>query len=184
MTDVDEHGRPQPSVLYHFSEDPNIERFVPHVPRTNPSQPPAVWAIDREHAPLYWFPRDCPRIAVYPFHEGQRAEFEARFTTSARRMHAIESEWLERMRSVQIFRYELDSAAFSPWEEANGQWISAAEVMPSSVTPIGDLLAAHAAAGIELRLVPSLWPLHDVVRDSGFDFSIVRMHNAQARTSP
>ncbi|HVE19290.1 MAG TPA: hypothetical protein VNB52_09400 [Ilumatobacteraceae bacterium] len=184
MTDVDEHGRPQPSVLYHFSEDPNIERFVPHVPRTNPLQPPAVWAIDRGHAPLYWFPRDCPRIAVYPFHEGQRAAFEARFTTSARRIHAIESEWLERMRSVKIYRYELDAAAFSPWEEANGQWISATEVMPSSVTPIGDLLAAHAAAGIELRLVPSLWPLHDVVRDSGFDFSIVRMHNAQARTSP
>ena len=184
MTDVDEHGRPQPSVLYHFSEDPNIVRFVPHVPRTNLSQPPAVWAIDRKHAPLYWFPRDCPRIAVYPFHEGQRAEFEARFTTSALRIHAIESEWLERMRSVKIYRYELDSAAFSPWEEANGQWISATEVMPSSVTPIGDLLAAHAAAGIELRLVPSLWPLHDVVRESGFDFSIVRMHNAQARTSP
>jgi hypothetical protein len=184
MTDVDEHGRPQPSVLYHFSEDPNIERFVPHVPRTNPSQPPAVWAIDPEHAPLYWFPRDCPRIAVYPFHEGQRPEFEARFTTSARRIHAIESEWLERMRSVKIFRYELDAATFSPWEEANGQWISATGVMPSSVTPVRDLLAAHAAAGIELRLVPSLWPLHDVVRDSGFDFSIVRMHNARARTSP
>jgi hypothetical protein len=154
------------------------------VPRTNPLQPPAVWAIDRERAPLYWFPRDCPRIAVYPFHEGQRAAFQARFTTSAWRIHAIESEWLERMRAAQIYRYEFDAAAFSPWEDANGQWISASEVVPSSVTPMGALLGAHAEAAIELRLVPSLWSLHDVVRESGFDFSIVRMHNAQPRTSP
>ena len=174
----------KPTVLYHFSEDSHLTRFEPHVPRTNPTHAPAVWAIDAVHAPLYWFPRDCPRVAVYPYDEGQRTAFEARFATSAPRIHAVESEWLERMRSVQIYRYEFDAAAFSPWEEANGQWIAPTEVMPSSVTPIGDLLAAHAAAGIELRLVPSLWPLHDVVRDSGFDFSIVRMHNAQARTSP
>jgi Family of unknown function (DUF6886) len=170
-----------PSVLYHFSEDPNIVRFVPHVPRTNPLQPAAVWAIDHEHAPLYWFPRDCPRIAVYPFLEDQRTAFEERFATSARRVHAIESEWLERMRSVQIYRYEFDAEAFSPWEEANGQWISPTEVMPLSVNPIGDLLAAHAAAGIELRLVPSLWPLRDIVLAGGFDFSVVRMHNARPR---
>jgi hypothetical protein len=73
------------------------------------------------------------------------------------------------------------AAAFSPWHEANGQWISATTVTPSSVTPMEDVLAAHLAAGIELRLVPSLWPLHDVVLDSGFDFSIVRMHNARPR---
>ena len=171
-------------MLYHFSEDPNIARFVPHVPRTNPSHPPAVWAIDREHAPLYWFPRECPRIAVWPLGVEDRPAFQARFTTSALRIHAIESEWLERMRAAQIYRYEFDAAAFSPWEEANGQWIATTEIVPSSVTPTGDLLAAHIEAAIELRIVPTLWPLHDVVLASGSDFSMVRMHNAQARTSP
>ena len=53
------------SALYHFSEDPSIERFVPHVPVTNLQHAPAVWAIDAEHSPLYWFPRDCPRAAVW-----------------------------------------------------------------------------------------------------------------------
>ena len=173
-----------PSALYHFSEDPNIVRFVPHVPRTNPLQRAAVWAIDADHAPLYWFPRDCPRIAVFPFDEGQRAAFEERLITTAPRIHAIESGWLEEMRSARIYRYEFDAAGFSPWQEANGQWTSATEVMPSSVTPQGDLLAAHASAGIELRLVPSLWPLHDVVLNSGFDFSMVRMHNARPRMQP
>jgi hypothetical protein len=38
-----------PSVLFHFSEDPAIEAFVPHVPRSNPTQPASVWAIDEDH---------------------------------------------------------------------------------------------------------------------------------------
>jgi hypothetical protein len=181
MTVVDEHGRPP--VLYHFSEDPNIERFVPHVPRTNPAHPPRVWAIDREHAPLYWFPRECPRVAVFPLHEGERAAFHTRFTTSALRIHAIESAWLDRMRAAQIYRYEFDAAAFSPWDDANGQWIASTEIVPASVTPMGNLLVAHVDAAIELRIVPNLWPLHDLVLASGFDFSMVRMHNAQPRSS-
>ena len=168
-------------VLYHFSEDPNIERFVPHVPRTNPTHRAAVWAIDHDHAPLYWFPRDCPRVAIWPFEEDGLAAFRARFTTEARRLHAIESGWLERMRDAQIHRYEFAADGFVPWEQANGQWVCEHEVAPISVTPVGDLLEAHAAAGIELRVTSSLWPLRDDAVDGPFDFSIVRMHNAQPR---
>jgi hypothetical protein len=171
-------------VLYHFSEDPNIKRFEPHVPRTNPTHPPRVWAIDGEHAPLYWFPRDCPRVAVFPLHVDQRSAFHERFATTALRIHAIESGWLERMRAARIYRYEFDAAPFLPWTEANGQWIAETAVVPVLVTPVGDLLAAHTEAAIELRIVPSLWALHDVVLASGFDFSMVRMHNAQPRPSP
>jgi hypothetical protein len=173
-----------PSVLYHFSENPHIERFEPHVPRTNPSHEPAVWAIDAEHAPLYWFPRNCPRIAIWPRSPSDRTKFEAQFTTSAPRLHAIEFDWLERMRTAQIHRYEFAAEGFAPWEDADGQWISQRQVAPISVTPVGDLLAAHAQAAIELRLVPSLWPLNDIALDGDYDFSLVRMHNAQPRTSP
>ncbi len=54
---------------------------------------------------------------------------------------------------------------------------------------MGDLLDAHAAAGIELRVVPSLWPLHDAVAygpgaSTTWDFSIVRMRNARPRPGP
>ena len=56
---------PTQAPLLHFSEDPSITRFTPHVPATNPGQAPAVWAIDAAHAPVYWFPRDCPRGAVW-----------------------------------------------------------------------------------------------------------------------
>jgi uncharacterized protein DUF6886 len=172
----------KPAFLYHFSEDPHIERFVPHVPRTNPSHAPAVWAIDDEHAPLYWFPRDCPRVAIWPRHRDQLAAFQERLASSASRLHAIESVWLDRMRSAQIYRYEFDPDGFVPWEQASGQWISHREVVPVSVTPVGDLLDAHAYASIELRNVPSLWPLHDIALGDQFDFSIVRMHNARPRS--
>lgn len=172
-----------PDVLYHFSEEPNITKFVPHVPRTNPEHRRAVWAIDAEHAPLYWFPRDCPRVTIWPLRPADLARFQERFATSAGRVHAIESSWLDRMRSTVVYRYELDPVNFYPWEDANGQWISEREVVPVHVSAVGDLLTAHAEAGIELRIVPSLWPMHDAARTGGFDFSVVRMHNARPRPS-
>jgi len=169
------------TVLYHFSEDPHIERFVPHVPKTNPKHRASVWAIYAEHAPLYWFPRDCPRVTIWPYDEDAVAAFRARFTTDAHRLHAIESGWLDRVRAARVYRYELAADGFVPWEQANGQWVCERDVVPISVTPVGDLLEAHAAAGIELRVTPSLWPLHDAAVEGQFDFSIVRMHNAQPR---
>ena len=96
-------------------------------------------------------------------------------------MHAIEAGWLARMREAVIYRYEFDADGFVPWEDASGQWISDRDVVPLSVTPIEDLLDAHVDAAIELRIVPSLWPLHDLIRQCDFDFSMVRMHNAVPR---
>jgi hypothetical protein len=167
--------------VYHFSEDPNIERLVPHVPPTNPSHPPAVWAIDADHAPLYWFPRDCPRIAVWPSNEAERQVFRQRFHTTSDRLHAIELAWLDRMRSATIYRYDLPADTFEPWVEAGGQFVSDVAVEPLGMTRLDDLLGTHATAGVELRLVVSLWPLIDEVTSDEFEFSIVRKHNAAHR---
>jgi len=168
-------------VLFHFSEDPTIERFVPHVPRTNPTHPPAVWAIDEAHAPLYWFPRDCPRVTAWSRVDDEAEPFRVAFTTTASRVHAIELGWLERMRDCALYCYQFDSTSFRPWPQASGQWISESAVEPIGVEPVGDLLDQHAVAGIELRLVPSLWPLYDLAVNDAWDFSIVRMSNAQPR---
>lgn len=167
--------------LQHFSEDPTIERFVPHVPPTNPSHPPAVWAIDEAHAPLYWFPRHCPRVTAWPRGDDERAGFERAFCTTARRVHAIELAWLAAMSTTVLYRYRFADAPFRPWPEASGQWISDEAVEPVAMEPVGDLVALHADAGIELRAVPSLWPLHDLVQTGGWDFSIVRLANATPR---
>jgi hypothetical protein len=53
--------RPAAGEVLHFSEDPSIARFVPHVAATAREPKPYVWAVDAEQAPSYWFPRQCPR---------------------------------------------------------------------------------------------------------------------------
>ena len=171
----------RPRVLHHFSEDPAIERFVPHVPTTNPSHPPAVWAIDGAHAPVYWFPRDCPRVTVWTDTAAELPAFQSCFTTTASRLHAIEHTWLGRMQRVELYRYDLPAESFAPWPDADGQWISTESVVPLAVAAVGDVIDLHARASIELRIVPSLWPLRDVVVAGPWPFSIVRMLNAQAR---
>lgn len=174
---------PAPTVLHHFSEDPAIVRLVPHVPASNPGVRAAVWAIDAEHAPLYWFPRDCPRVTAWPRHAGERAAFEQAFATTAHRVHAIEAAWLDRVRRARLYRYDLPGEPFEPWAEASGQWIAAVDVEPLGVEEVGDLVALHAEAGIELRVVPSLWPLRDLAVSERWDFSIVRWANAAPRPS-
>jgi hypothetical protein len=167
--------------LFHFSEDPNIERFVPHVPRTNPTQRPAVWAIDEEHQALYWFPRDCPRVTAWPRSDIERAAFREVFATEASRVHAIEEAWVERMRTTQLYRYDLPVEQFRRWEEASGQWVANADVVPTAVEALGDLVELHEAAGIDLRVVPNLWPVVDLAKSDRWDFSIVRIANARPR---
>jgi hypothetical protein len=34
-----------PFALWHFSEDPSLDRFAPHVPVTKPRAQPLVWAV-------------------------------------------------------------------------------------------------------------------------------------------
>ena len=75
----------------------------------------------------------------------------------------------------------LPADTFAPWTDANGQWISTEAVVPLSVAAIGNVIELHSRASIELRVVASLWPLHDVVAAGPWPFSIVRMLNAQAR---
>jgi len=163
-----------------LSEDPSIERFEPHVPATNPGQEPAVWAIDGAHAPLHWFPRDCPRGTVWARDPFERGLVDL-FATSAERLHVTESGWLDSMRATRLFSYHLPRATFERWTEAEGQWVSAEPVEPLSVEPVGDLLARHVDAGVEIRFTNDLWPFWDRVVESGLPFSGVRLRNASPR---
>ena len=57
--------RPLPGTVLHFSEDPTIREFVPHVGPTATESEAVVWAVDADRAPDYWFPRDCPRAMAW-----------------------------------------------------------------------------------------------------------------------
>ena len=165
-----------PHALWHVSEDATIERFEPHLSRTATSREPRVWAIDTRHLPLYWFPRECPRGTFWA--TPATSARDAELLMGASRVHAVEGAWLERMRAAQVVAYRLPEETFAPDPEVGGYWLSRTPVVPMEVVQLGDLFALHAEAGIELRIVESLWPLWNRVTDSTLEFSGVRLHNA------
>jgi hypothetical protein len=167
-----------PHALWHVSENPSIERFAPHVSATAELDEPLVWAIDTRHLPLYWFPRDCPRGTLWATAETTSGDAE-RLLAGSSRVHAIEAAWLDRMRTTDVFAYRLPENPFERHPEVGGYWVSREPVEPLEVEPLGDLVALHEEAGIELRVLPNLWPLwNDVVR-STLEFSGMRLRNAQ-----
>ncbi|HXC56044.1 MAG TPA: hypothetical protein VNU97_12175 [Rhizomicrobium sp.] len=170
--------------LLHFSEDPDIAVFRPHVPASSPHNPPLVWAVDEAHAPGFWFPRAAPRACCWSGGKPLTPVGQALLGLGAgQRMHAIESVWLERLRACRMHVYRFDAAPFALYNESAGYYAARETVRPLSVAPVGDLLALHAAAGIELRFVPNLWPLIDAIVASGLEFSIIRKMNALPRAA-
>jgi hypothetical protein len=161
------------------SENPALGRFEPHVSATAEEGEPLVWAVDTRHLPLYWFPRDCPRGTFWADRSTDPADAE-RLLGGASRVHIVEEGWLERMRTTEVFAYRLPDGSFEP-HPVGGYWISRETVEPVELVPLGDLVERHARAGIELRLLPNLWPTWDEVVASTLEFSGMRLRNALPR---
>ena len=162
-----------------MGEDASIERFVPHRAATAIRDEPLVWAIDTRHLPLYWFPRECPR-GTWWADEHTTAEDAERFLAGASRVHAIQADWLESMRLSRLYAYRLPEETFAPDDEVGGYWLSRGDVEPLELVELGDLLARHAGAGIELRIVPDLARLWQRVIESTVQFSGMRLRNLAA----
>ncbi len=165
--------------VFHYSDDGTIRRFAPQVPATNPSHPPAVWAIDSFHAPLYWFPRDCPRVSVWAYDIEQQGRLSELFATEASRICAAESAWFPAIRAGRVYRYCFDATAFTPSADAAGQYVSPTAVVPIRVEAVDDLLSLHAEHHVELRFTPRLGRLVDHMLESALPFSFVRIRDAQ-----
>lgn len=168
--------------LLHFSEDPNISVFVPHCAKGKELERPRVWTIAEEYAPLYWFPRDCPRAAWWRL-DTTTDEDMARWLgdAEARMILAIESAWLARLQACQLYTYRFDPVSFEDMKD-HGCHVAYKTVTPlGPPEPVGDLLQCHAEAGVELRITPSLWPLHDALIPTTLHWSFIRMRNAQPR---
>jgi hypothetical protein len=164
--------------VWHYSEDPHLGQFRPRVAATNPDAPPLVWTIDTRHAPMFWFPRDCPRGCIWPVSGTTPADRERFFGQSAAsRIHVIEADWLRRMQDCCIYAYRLPAEKFRP-HEVGGYWVCDEQVDAIERVAIDDLLGRHASAGIELRVTPSIWPFWRRVTDSTVEFSGSRLRNA------
>jgi len=162
--------------LWHVSEDDAIERFWPHVSATATSIEPRVWAVDTRHLPLYWFPRECPRGTFWA--TSHTTSQDAELLGGSSRVHVVETSWLQRMRTARVVAYRLPEATFFPDGEVGGYWLSGAAVEPLDVVELGDLVTRHEASGIELRVVPGLWPIWNRVATSTLEFSGIRLRNA------
>ena len=167
---------PNRRVVYHFSEDGAIERFVPRPAPSDPAEPAGVRAVGPDHSPLYWFPRHCPRVSVWASTRSQREVLQDRFGTDALRICAVESSWLDRIRVCHLYRYEFDMAPFRP-ESQPGHFVAIEPVEPIARVRLDDLLGMHAAAGVELRLAPKLGHLVDLILASGLPYHLVRLRD-------
>lgn len=166
-----------PHALWHVSEDASIDQFEPHVSATSDSKEPLVWAIDTRHLPLYWFPRECPRCTFWA--DPITSAEDLALLHGSSRVHAIEGAWLDRVRAARVIAYRLPEELFQPHSEVGGYWLSRETVEPMEHVELGDLLAQHAEAEIELRVVPNLWPLWNAVVGSTLEYSGMRLRNAR-----
>ena len=172
-----------PHALWHVSEDPGLGRFEPHVAATAAEQEPLVWAVDTRHLPLYWFPRDCPRGTFWA-HSGSDPEDVRRLLGDAARVHVVEEAWLPRLREVHLFAYRFPEEPFAPHPDVGGYWVAREPVEAVEMVALGEPVPLHEEAGIELRVLPSLWPLWNEVAGSTLEFSGIRLRNAEPMLSP
>ena len=165
-----------PPALWHVSEDRTIERFEPHHHPLHANDEPLVYAVDTRHLPLYWFPRDCPRACWWATDETSDDDVDEWLDGDRnRRVSVLESGWFDRMKTVRLYAYRMPDAAFEPWDKF---FVSRETVTPLERIELGDLVARHVDARIELRIAPALYPLWDRVVATTLDFSGIRLRNA------
>ena len=171
--------------LFHFSEEGQIDLFVPR-PVQVPSKRkpgyewlngPLIWAIDQWHQPMYLFPRDCPRILMWPTSTSIDEDIEVYFANSPARIVAyVERSWLRRIAQVVLYRYELPSQTFASINDA-GMWVSRATVKPIQKVVIRHLPGVLQEEGVELRAIDTLLSLKPCW-DSSLHVSGIRLRNA------
>ena len=170
--------------LYHLSEEPDIACFSPR-PAPDPGSGQTglmVWAIDDAHLHNYLLPRDCPRVTFYSRPDSHPDDvMRLMGPGTARAVVAIEHAWFHRLLAQRLYVYEFSGESFTLIDAGAGYYISRETVVPQAVTPIDDLAEALFECGVELRVLPSLWPLRDAVAASSLSFSMIRMRNAQPR---
>lgn len=167
-----------PFAVWHLSEDSSLGRFRPRRRAASPGERPLVWAVDTRHAPMFWFPRDCPRGCIWPVSATTPEDREEFFGQSAaKRVHVMEGGWLRRMQDCRLYAYRLPHEAFQP-HEVGGYWVADEPMDAIEQVVLDDLVARHADAGIELRITPSIWPFWRRVAASTVEFSGSRLRNS------
>lgn len=174
------------SCLYHFSEDANIEHFVPRAVKKSVVRPKGmdwlngslVWAIDVAHSPLYLFPRECPRIVMMKLETSTEDDIVKYWGDSFKPIVAfIEEGWVEQMKTQKLYRYTLECVGFLDLGDV-GMHVTKRTVTPIEVVEIGDIFSALEMANVEVRMLADLSSLQNAW-DSSLQVSGIRLRNAR-----
>ena len=110
--------------------------------------------------------------------ENNAGEIAAVEVKAAATIDRRDRRWLERLREARLYRYTMPVETFEPGPGGT-HWVSRETIEPLAVGPMGDVLTAIAAAGVELRITPRLGPLwRRVTTASTLEFSGTRLRNA------
>ena len=165
-------------MLFHISEKADIETFEPRP--SDYTTEPVVWAISSDRLCNYLLPRDCPRVTYYAGINTSASDVESLLGKS-RAVVAVENAWLPELESCRLYCYHLPPETFECIDNCAGYFVSHVPVAPDRVEVFHDLMLELRKRDVELRLVPSLWPLRDAVVASTLQFSMIRMRNASPR---
>ncbi|WP_313892245.1 DUF6886 family protein [Psychrobacillus sp.] len=170
--------------IFHVSEENNIEFFEPRIPTRIDLDPtnPLVWAINEKCLPNFLTPRNYPRVCYYVGENTSEVD-RLRYFSSKTCVHTvvIENRWFEAMKNTTLFLYEFDTSSFSLQDDNAGYFISIKEQIPINKIKVVDLFSELFKRNVELRLVDTLWDLHDEIQNTTLNWSMCRMGFAQAR---
>ena len=170
--------------LFHVSEEPDIQVFVPRLPKRKDLDQSVglVWAVDEARLPNFLTPRDCPRV-TYHIGENTSDSDKERFFSSSGVSHCIvvEHRWLEAMRSTSLFLYEFDTVDFELQDSVAGYYVSRKTQYPKGKYCLTDLFSELVSRNVELRFTDNLWDIADTVKQSTLNWSLCRMKNALPR---
>ena len=163
--------------LFHVSEESGISIFIPRPVVRRDLNPEAkyVWAIDEDHLPNFLTPRNCPRVCYRTNNHTTSEDMEKYIGTSSRHVVIIEADWLERLKSTELYLYEFDPKDFVMQDAAAGYYVSTETVRPIQKLCVRDLPAEIHKRGAELRTAPNLHPIAEDIKKSSFDWSLCRM---------
>jgi len=169
--------------LFHVSEDPNVRKFHPRLPRRNELDPNIglVWSLTEPALPNWLFPRDCPRVGYRICDDATPDDVSKFFTSGAHHVVAIENDWHERQLNATLYVYEFDPANFYFCETA-GFYVSQKSETPINMVTYTNLYSELFKRRAEVRVIDNLWSLRDAVFASSLtSWSFCKMVNAKPR---
>lgn len=170
-------GTAPPGEVWHFSEDPAIERFLPHRAPTSQHDGDFVWACKPERCQNYWFGRQVPRGMAWRTPGCDEDVADRLLGKGNQRLHVIEHTSVPAMSSARVYAYRFADTDFRELE-------GFAMVATTEQVPLGPPVALaspwelHAHAGVPVLVVDDLFGWWAEVIGSGLEFSGIRLKNS------